>query len=77
MKSFLGGPNLGVFDGCLITEELSWGCTGMSTALVSTALGVSKRFLHFYGKQFIYVFSETFPANIKCFVNANWYLVNF
>ena len=25
-----GGPNMGVFDECIINEELSWGCPGIS-----------------------------------------------
>lgn len=34
-----GGMNLGVFDGCLVAEELSYGCTGIGTALEATGLG--------------------------------------
>lgn len=29
------------FDGCLVTEELAYGCTGISTAIEGTELGVS------------------------------------
>ena len=43
MEIFLGGPNLSIFDGCLIVEELSWGCTGINSAIRTTGLGVSKR----------------------------------
>src|SRR4051794_26096146 len=28
-----GGPGLGYLDGCLIEEELSWGCSGIQTSL--------------------------------------------
>ena len=28
-----GGLDLGSFDGCLIGEELGWGCTGIGTAI--------------------------------------------
>lgn len=33
-----------VFDGCLIAEELGYGCTGIMTALEASGLGVQ---LHF------------------------------
>lgn len=32
---------LHVFDGCVIAEELGYGCTGICTALEATGLGVS------------------------------------
>ena len=34
-----GGLDAGVLDECLITEELAWACTGMSTALLANDLG--------------------------------------
>ncbi|KAL0280442.1 UNVERIFIED_CONTAM: hypothetical protein PYX00_001727 [Menopon gallinae] len=34
-----GGLGLGVFDGCLIAEELAYGCTGIMTALEGSGLG--------------------------------------
>ncbi|XP_014286889.1 medium-chain specific acyl-CoA dehydrogenase, mitochondrial [Halyomorpha halys] len=34
-----GGLGLGVFDGCLVAEELAYACTGMATALEATGLG--------------------------------------
>lgn len=37
----LGGLELGVFDSCLVTEELAWGCTGITLAIEGTGLGVS------------------------------------
>jgi acyl-CoA dehydrogenase len=33
-----GGLGLGVLDGCLITEELAYGCTGICTALEANSL---------------------------------------
>jgi acyl-CoA dehydrogenase len=33
-----GGPGLSVLDGCLITEELAYGCTGIATAMEANAL---------------------------------------
>ncbi len=33
-----GGLGLGVLDGCLITEEVSWGCSGVSTAMDANTL---------------------------------------
>lgn len=32
---------MGVIDGCLIAEELAYGCTGIMTALEASGLGVS------------------------------------
>lgn len=32
---------MGVFDGCLVGEELGFGCTGIMTAMESSGLGVS------------------------------------
>ena len=38
---FLGGMGLSIFDSCLITEELAYGCTGVQTAIEANSLGVS------------------------------------
>ncbi len=35
-----GGPGLGVLDGCLIAEELAWGCTGIGTAVEACGLAL-------------------------------------
>lgn len=35
----LGGMGNGVFNGCLIAEELAYGCTGIATILEGTGLG--------------------------------------
>lgn len=37
-----GGMGLGIFDACLITEELAYGCTGVQTAIEANSLGVSR-----------------------------------
>src|SRR5436853_5078617 len=34
-----GGPALNAFDGMLVGEELSWGCTGIGTSLGANGLG--------------------------------------
>ena len=34
-----GGMGVGTLDGCLITEKLAYGCTGISTALEANGLG--------------------------------------
>ncbi|MBC7385634.1 MAG: acyl-CoA dehydrogenase family protein [Cryobacterium sp.] len=36
-----GGLGLGVLDGCIITEELAYGCTGMCTAMEANALAAA------------------------------------
>jgi acyl-CoA dehydrogenase len=33
-----GGMQMGVLEGCIITEELAWGCTGIATAMEANAL---------------------------------------
>jgi acyl-CoA dehydrogenase len=35
----LGGPGLGAMEGALIGEELSWGCSGIATAVIANILG--------------------------------------
>uniref|UniRef100_A0A671WIF2 Medium-chain specific acyl-CoA dehydrogenase, mitochondrial n=1 Tax=Sparus aurata TaxID=8175 RepID=A0A671WIF2_SPAAU len=35
----LGGMGLSIFDNCLITEELAYGCTGVQTAIEANSLG--------------------------------------
>lgn len=39
-----GGMGFNVFDGCLIAEEISYGCSGIMTALEASGLGVSNYF---------------------------------
>jgi acyl-CoA dehydrogenase len=34
----LGGPELSCFDGSLVGEELSWGCSGVSTSIAANGL---------------------------------------
>jgi len=36
-----GGMGLGTLDGCIITEELAWGCTGIATAMEANALAAA------------------------------------
>lgn len=36
-----GGLGLGVLEGCIITEELSYGCTGISTAMEANSLAAA------------------------------------
>src|SRR5947208_15225120 len=35
----LGGPGLSIFEGILIGEEFSWGCSGIAVSLVANTLG--------------------------------------
>ena len=35
-----GGGGLHEFEECLVTEELSWGCTGITSAIAANTLGV-------------------------------------
>ena len=38
---------MGVFEGCLIAEEMAYGCSGIQTAILGTILGVSTAmFIH-------------------------------
>ena len=34
-----GGMGLGTLDGCLITEKMAYGCTGIMTAIEANGLG--------------------------------------
>jgi acyl-CoA dehydrogenase len=36
-----GGMGLAVLDGCIITEELGWGCTGIATAMEANGLAAA------------------------------------
>ncbi|XP_076351959.1 medium-chain specific acyl-CoA dehydrogenase, mitochondrial-like isoform X2 [Tachypleus tridentatus] len=36
-----GGAGLGIFDSCLITEEIAYGCTGIQNILTANSLGVT------------------------------------
>jgi acyl-CoA dehydrogenase len=36
-----GGPGMGVLDGCIITEELAWACTGIATAMEANSLAAA------------------------------------
>ncbi len=36
-----GGGGLCQFDDCLVTEELAWGCAGMTTSLMGNTLGAT------------------------------------
>lgn len=37
-----GGLGLGTFEGCLISEEFAYACTGIQTAMEANNLGVCK-----------------------------------
>ncbi|XP_064076439.1 medium-chain specific acyl-CoA dehydrogenase, mitochondrial isoform X2 [Vanessa tameamea] len=34
-----GGLDMGIFDGCMVAEELAYGCTGIMTAMEASGLG--------------------------------------
>jgi acyl-CoA dehydrogenase len=36
-----GGPGLSIFDGILIGEELSWGCSGITVSIIANTLGAA------------------------------------
>jgi acyl-CoA dehydrogenase len=36
-----GGPGLSFVDGCILEEELSWGCSGIATTLVANGLAAT------------------------------------
>ena len=40
----VGGAGLGIFDSCIVAEELAYGCSGIMTAIEASSLGVN----HFY-----------------------------
>src|SRR5512138_2900938 len=36
----LGGLGLGAFEGCLIEEELGWGCAGIASSMTANGLAL-------------------------------------
>ena len=36
-----GGPGLGLLSGCLIEEEMGWGCSGIGTSLMANGLAAT------------------------------------
>lgn len=41
----VGGMDLSIVTGCVIAEELAYGCTGVKTAMEGSGLGVSNLYL--------------------------------
>jgi acyl-CoA dehydrogenase len=37
----LGGSGLGLFDACLVIEEIAWGCSGFATSMVANDLALT------------------------------------
>lgn len=37
----IGGVDMSIVTGCLVSEEFAYGCTGVKTALEASGLGVS------------------------------------
>lgn len=61
IPSHCGGMDNSVFDGCLIAEELAYGCTGIMTALEASGLGVRMYFINKWNKDLIlYLFNLRF-----------------
>lgn len=42
----VGGMGLDILTGCIIAEEMAYGCTGIKTALEASGLGVSSPLLY-------------------------------
>lgn len=62
-----GGLGMGVFDGCLVTEELAYGCTGILLAIEGTGLGVCNQpHLIFFFQKFVttFFFLQQTPISI-------------
>ena len=36
-----GGSGLGIFEGCLVIEEIAWGCAGFATSMVANDLALT------------------------------------
>lgn len=41
IPAHVGGMDLSILTGCVIAEELAYGCTGVKTAMEASGLGVS------------------------------------
>lgn len=48
IPAHVGGMDLGILTGCVIAEELAYGCTGVKTAMEASGLGVSNIGSGFY-----------------------------
>lgn len=59
---------MGVFDGCLVAEELAYGCSGIMTAIEGSGLGV--RIYYFYLLKRGNIVFVLFTANTY---HSSWY----
>lgn len=60
----------GVFDGCLVAEELSYGCSGMMTAIEGSGLGVCITFRTITINIFSAILKDLFPQIIIKVINV-------
>lgn len=47
---------MSVMDGCLMAEELGYGCTGIKTALEASGLGVRNIYFFFIINLFLFLY---------------------
>lgn len=67
----VGGMGMGVLDGCLVAEELAYGCTGIMTALEASGLGVSyEHHFIFYQPQINFINLISIGSRPGIFINA-------
>lgn len=48
IPAHVGGMDLSILTGCVIAEELAYGCTGVKTAMEASGLGVYIRHIFFF-----------------------------
>lgn len=65
---------MGVFDGCLIAEELAYGCTGIMTALEASGLGVSSHGLYYTVFNHSFYLFFFFIVNLYIIFHYNFFI---
>lgn len=68
---------MGVFEGCLIAEELAYGCTGIMTAMEASGLGVSNHFLNFVDLYLKFFIVDSYRALVIILFGKNLILWRF
>lgn len=73
----VGGMGMGVLDGCLVAEELAYGCTGIMTALEASGLGVSyEHHFIFYQPQINFINLISVGSRPGFFINPEMLVLN-
>lgn len=69
-----GGLDLSVLTGCVIAEELAYGCTGVKTALEGSGLGVNIQLNYSPFIEFDKFIEWNFICHFFIVANANYFV---